>query len=101
MASVRIIKRQKKRESLVVKYRERRNGLRSCIKSFLFTSGEKLEFQFLLQKLPKDSNFCRLRKRCFITGRGNGVYSTVGLCRNMFRCYAMNGDIPGIRKSSW
>lgn len=101
MASLRIVNRQKKREFLVKKYKKIRDNLRIQVKNSSFTIKEKLHVQFLLQKLPKDSNPCRLRRRCFITGRGRGVYRTVGLCRNMFRLYAMNGDIPGIRKSSW
>lgn len=65
--------------------------------SSIFKKGAQTQ----LQKLPRDSNLCRLRKRCFLTGRGKGVYSFVGLCRNMFRYYVMKGDIPGFRKSSW
>ncbi len=101
MASLRIIKRQRKRELLTLKYKKVRDKLRLLSKDLTLTFIEKLKFQFLLQKLPKDSNFCRLRRRCFITGRGHGVYRAVGLCRNMFRHYAMIGDIPGLRKSSW
>mgnify|MGYP001598252238 CR=1 FL=1 len=99
MASLRILTRQSRREVLVRKYKKTRDFLRQCIKKNSIK--EKLENQFLLQKLPKDSNPCRLRRRCFVTGRGRGVYRTVGLCRNMFRFYAMCGDIPGIRKASW
>ncbi|HIH2763480.1 MAG TPA: uS14 family ribosomal protein [Candidatus Azoamicus sp.] len=53
-----------------------------------------------MQKLPKDSSKCRLRNRCWKTGRGNGVYRSIGLCRNMFRYHAMRGDIPGIEKQA-
>lgn len=101
MASLRIINRQKKREYLVLKYSVERDRLRSLLKNVNISQDEKQKYQFLLQKLPKDSNKCRLRNRCFKTGRGNGVYRTVNLCRNMFRYYAMKGDLPGLRKSSW
>ena len=101
MVSLRILKRQEKRLKLVSKYRHKRLLLKAIIKDRNVSFREKEKAQIFLQKLPKDSSSCRLRNRCFLTGRGNGVYSFVGLCRNMFRFYAMRGDIPGIRKSSW
>ncbi len=101
MTSLRILRRQEKRLKLVNKYRRKRLFLKTIIKSKFYTFLEKERAQILLQKLPKDSSSCRLRNRCFLTGRGKGVYKYVGLCRNMFRFYAMRGDIPGIRKSSW
>jgi small subunit ribosomal protein S14 len=54
-----------------------------------------------LQKLPRNSAEVRLRRRCLVTGRGRGVYRKFGLCRNMFRQLALEGKIPGVRKSSW
>lgn len=101
MSSNRMIFRQSKRKYLVSKYFEKRKELRFVIKNNSSTLEEKEKAQSLMQKLPKDSNKCRLRNRCFETGRGNGVYRKVGLCRNMFRIYAMRGDIPGMRKASW
>lgn len=101
MASLRVLRRQEKRLYLVKKYRHKRLFLKTIMKNKNISLVEKGRIQILLQKLPRDSAPCRLRNRCFLTGRGKGVYSFVGLCRNMFRFYAMNGDIPGIRKSSW
>lgn len=101
MSSLRMKKREKRRIFLEKKYRSKRKEFRNIIKGKDFSLLEKEEAQKKIQKLPRDSNLCRLRNRCWITGRGNGVYRIVGLCRNMFRHYAMNGDIPGIRKSSW
>jgi small subunit ribosomal protein S14 len=101
MSSNRMIDRQERRKYLVAKYFEKRNQFRIIIKNPKSTLEEKEKAQYLMQNLPKDSNKCRLRNRCSETGRGNGVYSRVGLCRNMFRFYAMRGDIPGIRKASW
>lgn len=101
MASLRILKRQAKRVRLVVKYSGVRTKLRSIVCDMSSSFEEKQKASFSLQKLPRDSNKCRLRNRCFETGRGKGVYSYVGLCRNMFRYYAMRGDAPGMRKSSW
>ena len=101
MSSNRMILRQARRKYLVSKYSEMRKKLRVVINGPDVSLEDKEKAQYVIQKLPKDSNKCRLRNRCFETGRGNGVYSKVGLCRNMFRFYAMRGDIPGIRKASW
>ncbi|HFL8794967.1 MAG TPA: 30S ribosomal protein S14 [Candidatus Azosocius sp. HAIN] len=101
MSSNRMIDRQTRRKYLFNKYLKKRNELRAIIKDPKINLKEKEKAQYLMQNLPKDSNKCRLRNRCFETGRGNGVYRKVGLCRNMFRFYAMRGDIPGIRKASW
>lgn len=101
MSSLRMISRQTKRARLEKKYRKKRDDLRFIINDRNSLLEEKEVAQKLIQKLPKDSNKCRLRNRCFKTGRGNGVYRIVGLCRNMFRYHAMRGDIPGLRKASW
>lgn len=101
MASLRMIKRQEKRVRLVQKYLYKRMNLKLILKDRNKSVEEKEKAEISLQKLPRDSSKCRLRNRCFETGRSRGVYRFVGLCRNMFRFYAMRGDIPGFRKSSW
>ncbi len=101
MASLRMKKREKRRIHLVKKYSEKRLRLLTVVRDPNASLLEKETAQTVLQKMPKDSSACRISNRCKITGRGHGVYRFVGLCRNMFRYYAMKGDIPGIRKSSW
>jgi len=93
--------REKRRIKLSKKYYIKRQSFRKIINDFNVSMEAKEIAQKKIQKLPRDSAFCRLRNRCWKTGRGNGVYSIVGLCRNMFRHHAMFGDIPGIRKASW
>ena len=61
---------------------------------------ERMQAQFALQKL-RSSSPTRARSRCHLTGRSHGVYSSFGLGRNMLRIMAMDGVIPGLRKSSW
>lgn len=93
--------REKRRVALTNKYFKIRKELRKIVNDINISIEEKELAQKEFQKLPKDSALCRLRNRCWKTGRANGVYSIVGLCRNMFRHHAMFGDIPGIRKASW
>ena len=51
------------------------------------------------QKTPKFST--RAVHRCFRCGRKHGFMRDFGLCRICFRELANEGQIPGVRKSSW
>ncbi|MCA9353246.1 type Z 30S ribosomal protein S14 [Candidatus Nomurabacteria bacterium] len=51
------------------------------------------------QKKPKFST--RSKNRCFKCGRGNGFMRDFGICRICFREMANEGQIPGVKKSSW
>ncbi len=50
-------------------------------------------------KKPKYST--RTVRRCWRCGRQRGYMRDFKLCRICFRELANNGEIPGIRKSSW
>jgi small subunit ribosomal protein S14 len=43
----------------------------------------------------------RLRNRCRLCGRARAYIRKFGLCRICFRKYALEGNIPGVKKSSW
>ncbi len=101
MAKTSMINRERKRERLVEKYAEIRNGLKSVIKDMSLTHEERKEARLKLNKLPRDSSPSRLRNRCSVTGRPNGFYRKFGLGRNKLREAAMRGDVPGLVKASW
>ncbi len=101
MAKLCMYKREKKRIKLVKKYFLKRKSLKNVINDINASINAKEIAQKKIQKLPRDSSKCRLRNRCWKTGRARGVYSFIGLSRNMFRHHAMFGNIPGIRKASW
>ncbi len=94
-------RREARRTKLVSKFAARRDALRVIKNDPNVDLEQKFAANEALQKLPRDSTKCRSRRRCWITGRAHGVYRAVGMCRNMFRIYAMQGDIPGIHKASW
>jgi small subunit ribosomal protein S14 len=89
MSTTAVMARNRKRQKLVAKYAKKRAELKAA--------GDYEG----LQKLPRNSSPTRVRNRCFVTGRGRGVYRKFGLCRNVFRQMALEGKIPGIRKASW
>lgn len=101
MASARMIRRERKRRKLTEKYAEKRTGLLEIVKGQEASAEDKMAAQFALQKMPADASKVRNRNRCWITGRGNGVYRKVGICRNKLRILAMSGYVPGISKGSW
>ena len=43
----------------------------------------------------------RVRNRCKLCGRPRGYMRRFGLCRICFREQALQGNIPGVAKSSW
>ena len=51
------------------------------------------------KKTPK--LLCRHRNRCWRGGRPRGYLRKFALCRLCFRQLALNGEIPGVTKSSW
>ena len=100
MAKKSMIARQKKREKLVAKYKEKRQNLKNQIKKTVFLD-EKLSLYKKLQKLPRNSSEVRLNNRCMITGRPKGYYRDFGLSRQVLREMAHQCLLPGVTKSSW
>ena len=43
----------------------------------------------------------RVYNRCTLCHRKGGFIRFFGICRICFRELAINGDMPGIKKSSW
>ena len=81
--------RERKREALVAKYAAKREALK-----------EAGDYEGL-QKLPKNASPVRLHNRCKLTGRPRGYMRQFGLSRVTLREMALNGMIPGVKKSSW
>ncbi|MCC6865018.1 MAG: 30S ribosomal protein S14 [Ignavibacteria bacterium] len=89
MAKTSQIARNKKRQKLVEKYAEKRKTLKAA--------GD----YDALGELPRNSNPVRLHNRCALTGRARGFYRKFGISRLTFRKMALEGKIPGVKKSSW
>lgn len=89
MAKRSTIARNDKRIKLVAKYAKKRAELKA--------KGDWVG----LQALPKNSSPVRRKNRCAITGRPKAYMRDFGLSRIKFRELALEGKIPGVRKSSW
>nr|NQU89599.1 30S ribosomal protein S14 [Bacteroidota bacterium] len=81
--------REVKRAKLVEKYAKKR--------AELLAEGDYIG----LQKLPKNASPVRMHNRCKLSGRPKGYMRMFGLSRINFREMALQGLIPGIKKSSW
>lgn len=101
MAKKSVIARERKREKLVQKYKDKRLKLKAIMTDFDASFEDKDQASIQLQRLPRDSSPSRLRNRCRITGRPHGYFRKFGLSRNKLREASMRGDVPGIRKASW
>jgi small subunit ribosomal protein S14 len=96
-----VIERENKRKVLNSKYSDKRNACYAIIRSSTSTDEEKHDARHMLSTFPRDSSPVRQRRRCAITGRPRGVYRRFGIGRNKLRELALNGEIPGVTKSSW
>ncbi len=100
MAKKSMIEREKKRKKMVEKYADKREALKEEFKNAA-TQRERLEIHRKLQQLPRNSAPCRVRNRCWVTGRSRGYYRDFGLSRHVLREWAHQGLLPGVVKSSW
>lgn len=89
MSKKSIIARQAKREKMVAKFAAKRAALK-----------EQGDYQ-ALALLPKNSSPVRLKNRCKLTGRPRAYLRRFGISRIKFRELALEGKIPGVKKTSW
>ncbi|KAG2199178.1 hypothetical protein INT46_000022 [Mucor plumbeus] len=57
--------------------------------------------QLQLNAMPRNSSPTFIHNRCVATGHGSGILREFKLCRFQFRLKALNGELPGVKKSSW
>ena len=96
-----LIERDRKRRALVLKYELKRLKLKNIINSADLPMQVRWDATLKLAKLPRNSAKVRVKNRCLVTGRPHGVYRDFKVSRIVFRQLASNGQLAGIRKSSW
>ena len=101
MAKKSVINRNKKRIALTLKFANKRKELKKIVMNKKLNLEERFKAQMKLSKLPRNSSKVRIRNRCEITGRPNGVYRKLRISRIALRELASSGKIPGMTKSSW
>lgn len=101
MAKTSMIQRNLKRTKLAAKWNDERKRLKAVIKSLDATPNERDQAMRKLQAMPRNASPTRIRNRCQVSGRPRGYVRRFGLSRIAFREMALEGKIPGVRKSSW
>jgi small subunit ribosomal protein S14 len=101
MAKTSWLERNKKRIALTAKWNDERKRLKAVIKNLDATPNEKDQAMRKLQAMPRNASPTRIRNRCQVSGRSRAFVRRFGLSRIAFREMALEGKIPGVRKSSW
>jgi small subunit ribosomal protein S14 len=101
MAKISKVVKNEKRKKMVAAYAEKRAGLKKIINNPESTPEEVDVAVIKLQKIPRNASPIRVRNRCSQTGRPRGYLRKFGISRVALRELALQGQIPGVTKSSW
>lgn len=101
MAKISKVVQNNKRKEKVARYAQRRAELKRVISNPSSTLEQIDEAVIQLQKMPRDASPVRVRNRCSQTGRPRGYLRKFGISRVALRELALQGQIPGVVKSSW
>lgn len=101
MASVAKIAANERRKVLVARWAERRAELKRVIAHPSTPADDRAAAVSALAKLPRDGSATRVRNRDAADGRPRGHLRKFGLSRVRVRQMAHDGELPGVRKSSW
>ncbi|WOO76905.1 37S ribosomal protein MRP2, mitochondrial [Vanrija pseudolonga] len=84
------------------KWEVQRRAFLAVARNTTLPSQVRLKAQLALNGLNGgEGRMGAVKNRCVETGRGRGILSKYGLCRFQFRLAAMEGELPGVRQSSW
>jgi len=101
MAKISKVVKNERRREMAVRYAERRQALKKIINNPRSTPEQVDAAVIKLQKMPRDASPIRVRNRCSQSGRSRGYLRKFGLSRIALRDLALQGQIPGVVKSSW
>jgi small subunit ribosomal protein S14 len=101
MAKISKVVKNEQRRATVALYKERRAQWKRIIADPRSTPEEVDAAVIRLQKMPRDASPSRVRNRCSQSGRSRGFLRKFGVSRIALRTLALEGQIPGVVKSSW
>jgi small subunit ribosomal protein S14 len=101
MAKISKVVKNNKRRVKVDLWRQRRLAAKKVINNPKSTIEEVDAAVLTLQKMPRDGSPIRVRNRCSQSGRTRGYLRKFGVSRIALRDLALQGQIPGVVKSSW
>lgn len=95
------VEREKRLAQVIARYADKRAALLKIIKNPETGQDEKHAAYRALAKIPRDASPVRYRNRCDLTGRPRGYYRKFRISRIALRELALEGKLPGVKKSSW
>lgn len=98
-----VLRNEQRRETVANKAatrEQRKEAARAVYKSSDASIEERMKANEMLQRMPRNANPVRVRKRCSQTGRPRGNNFT-GVSRIELRKLICEGFVPGVTKSSW
>lgn len=101
MARKGLVESNLRKERLVERAKSRRSKVKAIVMDRTLPLEERFAAVVKLSQMPRNESAIRVRTRCIETGRPRAVYRFCGLSRIAFREEAMQGRLPGIRRSSW
>jgi small subunit ribosomal protein S14 len=101
MAKISKVVKNNVRKDKVVLWRERRAAAKKIINNPKSSPEEVDAAVIKLQKMPRDGSPVRVRNRCSQSGRSRGYLRKFGISRIALRELSLQGQIPGVVKSSW
>jgi len=101
MAKISHVVKNNRRKDKVKLWAERRAAAKKIINNPRSTPEQVDAAVVQLQKMPRDASPSRVRNRCSQTGRSRGFLRKFGISRIALRDLALEGQIPGVVKSSW
>lgn len=101
MAKISKVVKNNQRKAKVALWSERRLALKKVVNNPKSSIEEVDAAIVKLQKMPRDASPIRVRNRCSQSGRARGFLRKFGLSRIALRDLALEGQIPGVVKSSW
>ena len=101
MAKISKVVKNNKRKEKVELWRQRRAAAKAVINNPKSSPEEVDAAVMKLQKMPRDGSPIRVRNRCSQSGRSRGYLRKFGISRIALRELSLQGQIPGVVKSSW
>ena len=101
MAKISKVVKNERRKKMAANYAVRRAAAKKIINSPRSTPEEVDAAVIKLQKMPRDASPIRVRNRCSQSGRSRGYLRKFGVSRIALRKLALEGQIPGVVRSSW
>lgn len=101
MAKISKIVKNEDRKRRTALWADRRAAAKKIINDPKSTPEEVDAAVMKLQKMPRDGSPVRVRNRCSQSGRSRGYLRKFGVSRIALRDLALQGQIPGVVKSSW